>query len=485
MVVFYNPRSSAGRKPILPLSLIALAGTLDEPWTLVDGNLADPLTSLDAALVRAGEDAVLAVTVMPGPQLQEAVPICREIKKRHGRVPIVWGGYFPTQHFETCLSTGHFLDYVIRGHGDAAFPALLRLLREGGDPSTIPGLAWRQGPADIRTTGVAPIPPVPTTMPVERFDLSTYVRRTVLGQRTLGYHSSYGCPFTCNFCAVVSMVGGRWNAQPAAEVARVVRHYIETVGADSVEFYDNNFFTSQKRVGAFAEAVMPLSIRWWGEGRVDTLLRYDDDTWRAMADSGLSMVFLGAESGSADTLAAMDKGGTLRPEHTLQLVAKMRELGIVPELSFVLGNPPDPERDAEQTIAFVREVKRVNPAAEIILYLYSPEPVDGALYDDAVAAGFTWPESLDAWIAPDAARSVHRRNQSWRGRDLSRRIRDFERVLNAYYPTSTDLGLPAMARKGLRAAAALRWHTGFYAHPWGLRAAQKVLRYQRPETTGF
>ncbi len=57
------------------------------------------------------------------------------------------------------------------------------------------------------------------------------------------------------------------------------------------------------------------------------------------------MVFLGAESASAETLARMDKGGTLTPEMTLELVRVMRGHGVVPELSFVLGNPPDPAAD--------------------------------------------------------------------------------------------------------------------------------------------
>ena len=45
----------------------------------------------------------------------------------------------------------------------------------------------------------------------------------------------------------------------------------------------------------------------------------------------------------------------------------------------MVGNPPDPEADLAHTLAFIRKVKQVNPAAEIILYMYSPVPLDGEL----------------------------------------------------------------------------------------------------------
>ena len=67
-----------------------------------------------------------------------------------------------------------------------------------------------------------------------------------------------------------------------------------------------------------------------------------------MRDSGLRMVFMGAESGSDETLKRMNKGGTASTDKTLFIAEKMRGYSIVPEFSFVLGNPPDPEADVAQ-----------------------------------------------------------------------------------------------------------------------------------------
>ncbi|HMM43687.1 MAG TPA: radical SAM protein, partial [Thermomicrobiales bacterium] len=196
------------------------------------------------------------------------------------------------------------------------------------DPYSIPGLAYRR-PSDgeIVSNQLAPIPH-PNQMPdfpYHRVQMPRYIRPTFMGSRTLPHHSSYGCPFQCNFCAVVNMVGGRWFAQSAARTAGVARTLVEGWGVNAVEFYDNNFFTHQARTIDFAERIRDLGIAWWGEGRIDTLMQYSDASWRTMRDAGLKMVFLGAESGSDETLKRMNKGGAASTEKTLAIVRRIFE----------------------------------------------------------------------------------------------------------------------------------------------------------------
>jgi radical SAM superfamily enzyme YgiQ (UPF0313 family) len=323
--------------------------------------------------------------------------------------------------------------------------------------------------------------------PYHRVDVRRYIRRTFMGGRTLPHHSSYGCPFFCNFCAVVNMVNGRWLAQPAERTAATARYLVEQFGVDAVEFYDNNFFVHEARTLEFAERIMDLGIAWWGEARIDTMLKYREHTWERMRDSGLKMVFLGAESGSNATLQRMNKGGTAAVEKTLEIAAKMQQYGIVPEMSFVMGNPPDPESDARETIAFIRKVKRVNPATEIIMYLYTPVPLAGELYERAKAEGFQFPQTLEEWISPAWQEFSQRRSTTmpWLKDPVRQRIRNFERVLNAYYPTSTDIRLNGLRRLALRAVSAWRYHFQCYRFPVELKALHRVISYQRPDTAGF
>ena len=73
----------------------------------------------------------------------------------------------------------------------------------------------------------------------------------------------------------------------------------------------------------------------------------------------------------------------------------------------------------------------------------------------------------------------------WLDGEVRRRIRNFERVINAYYPTTTDIKLTRWRRVALKLASGVRYGLKWYDAPYELRALHRLIQYQRPETTGF
>jgi anaerobic magnesium-protoporphyrin IX monomethyl ester cyclase len=483
VIVLVNPASTHSPRKPLPMSVLAIASMLDGEfdYAIVDGNVEpDPLARI-AALAEHNTLTAIGITVMPGPQLSQAVPLSRAFKRRVPGVPVIWGGYFPSQHTEVVLGDPA-IDYCIRGQGEHSFLALVRVLATGGALDTVPGLSYVES-GRIRHNPIPPLVPLDglPRWPYERLDMRHYFHRHYLGTRVGAHHSSYGCPHACNFCAVVGMASRRWVAESPARVAGVLGHFKDRYGADAVQFHDMDFFISEARTTAVAERVAHLGLSWWALGRVDELMRYRSATWQLMKRSGLKMVFCGAESASDQTLKQMNKGGTATAEQTLDLAVRTREFGVVPEFSFVVGHPPDPEEDLTRTLEFVRTVKAVNEHAEIILYVYSP--VSGS----EPAEGFRFPDTLDEWTSERWRSFALRRDPRtpWAPRSIRQRVRNFETVLNAYYPTVTDLRLTPRRRRMLRTMAAWRYHGRIEATPFELNAMQRLFHYQRPETTGF
>jgi anaerobic magnesium-protoporphyrin IX monomethyl ester cyclase len=498
MIVLFNPRSTTPGKQPLPLSLLALAAVLEGrcPWALVDGNITDePVADIAALLAGSSPQDVtlLCVTVMPGPQLTEAVGVCRDMRARLPHVPIVWGGYFPTQHAETVLAST-FVDFVIRSQGEQPLLGLIDVIQQLGIRNLefgmrTPGVSWKDANGVIvhnQTGSMVGLDELPE-LPYTRVDMGRYLQPTYLGRRTVAHNSSFGCPFACSFCAVVAMTNRRWLAQSPARIERVLRHLVDTYRVDAVQMHDMDFFISEARVAEFAERIAPLGISWWALGRVDTLMQYSDATWEAMKRSGLKMLFSGAESASDATLAAMNKGGKASARLPLELARRMKSYGVVPEFSFVLGSPPDPIGDMERTFDFIRAIKRVNPATEVILYTYTPVPMDGSLYAEASRLGFAFPKTLEEWASDEWRQLMMRRGDGipWIDGSIRRKVRNFERVLNAFYPTVTDRRLTAFRRAVLKAASGWRYALKVYTAPIELQALQRFMRYQRPETTGF
>ena len=490
MILLINPQS-AKRKFRLPLSLLAIAGSVEGKYEvcLLDGNFDRPLERIVAETIRAKSIKYVGITVMPGPQLLQAVPLTRMLRKDFPEVKIIWGGYFPSQHTNTVLESG-LVDYVIRGQGDVAFPLLIDALEHQQSVDGILSVSYCDGDAVINN----PRGPVldPNTLPPTPYhlvDVQRYISKSNIGERTSVCQSSVGCPFVCGFCAVAGEYNGRWLAKDADALVDELLWQKEHWNIDSVMFYDNNFLVSEKRANQFSKRMAGQKIAWWAWARPDTVMTFSDATLEALRDSGCHSLFFGAESSSQELLDAMDKGGTQTPDTVLELCARMKKYGIVPELSFVLGNPSNTiDEDIERDLRFIRKCKEINAKTEIIIYIYSPVFFDDApMFQDALKRGFHFPKTLDEWVSPQWADFDQRKNPMtpWLQPHHVDRIKGFEAVLDAAYPTACDERLTQWQRGLLKALGGWRYQLQFYNAPYEIKVAKRLVRYMQPQSEGY
>ncbi len=493
MIVFVNPRATRPANRRFPLSIMAIGAALPDEisWEIVDGNLPDidPLATIIGHVERqaGGPDPVraIAMTVMPGPQLVSAVPLAKALKLRFPDLPIIWGGNFGSLYPDAVLNAS-YVDWVVRGQGEQTFVELLDALDGRRDPKTIAGLAFRQGDGAtwIGKERVWKSPDDLPAPPYHKIDVDQYLHPTVLGRRSGVYQASIGCPYGCNFCGVISVFGRKEKVQGAARTAEHLAFLVKNHGMDSVHFYDNNFFLNDAQARDVAEHLKPLGLRWWCEARVDALNRFSDATWRALREAGLTMVFCGAESGSDEVLAKMNKGITT--DQILAAAAKTREHGIIPEFSFVFGDPDEPELQLENNLAFIRQLKAVNPAMELISYFYTPTPQRQSTYGDIDARAGT-PDTLEEWIKPEWVAWMTHENPRlpWFQQKLKARAEDFELVLKSRFPSVHDRQTRSWGKLLGQAAAWRRWDQGNYDNPRLLRRIRKLARIVPDDTQAY
>lgn len=499
-VIIFNPRS-ANAKHRIPNSILQVGASIHGKYdyVFVDGNMEkDPWQALKNYL-DSGEFGFFGSTVMPGPQLKEAIPFSKKIREEYPEVTIIWGGYFAANQYKVVLESG-FVDYVINGPGDEAFPQLLDAITQNKKEEIpqIRNLILKSEQGVISKTAKAPLiemdqlPRFPYDYLHSFYPIEGYLGKSYLGNATFSYHSSFGCPFTCSFCAVVPIYNAKWKGFSAKRVYEDVKKMKDLHGIDSVEFHDNNFFTARKRVVEFAELMRNENMIWWGEGRIDTIDKYSDDDLILMKEAGCKMIFLGAETGNDEVLKQMDKGGTQTGAQIKSFAARMHKVGIIPEMSFVLGMPADNEekawRQIEEDIAFIKEIKQINPDAEIIIYVYSPVPTEGSeLYEQIKSAGFQFPQTLEDWLNPVWENFDLRKNPltPWLTPAMIDRIKNFETVLNGYYPTATDFRIKGAKKALLRSVSFLRYQTGLYKYPYEIKLLHKIWKYRQPEISGF
>lgn len=496
-VLLFNPRSASAKYRI-PNSILNIAASIENifEWVIVDGNReTDPYEKI-AGYLKSGTIKYIGFTVMPGPQLKQAIPFSKRIKRDFPNTTMIWGGYFPSNQFPVVIKSG-YVDFIVNGPGDHAFPNLITALEKGASPAGIKNLIYQFNGQLIKTAKEdlieqETLAPLPYDKLNNFYPLDKYLGKTYLGNKTLAYHSSIGCPFTCSFCAVVPIYEARWKAKSATSVYRDIKYIKTAWGADSIEFHDNNFFVSEKRTVEFSKLIRPENMVWWGEGRIDTIDKYKDASLAALRESGCKMIFFGAETGNDEILKKMDKGGTQSAAQIRAFAKRMSAFDIIPEYSFVLGTPADhPDqvmKQIDQDIAFIKEIKEINPRTEIIIYIYSPVPTEGSdLYKRVQASGFHFPEQLEDWIGPQWERFDLRKNPltPWLTTEMVDKIRNFETVLNGYYPTISDIRLNRFRRKFIQFVSGVRYKSSFYQYPYEIKLLHKLWKYRQPEIQGF
>jgi radical SAM superfamily enzyme YgiQ (UPF0313 family) len=175
-----------------------------------------------------------------------------------------------------------------------------------------------------------------------------------------------------------------------------------------------------------------------------------------------------------------------------KFAARMKKFDIIPEYSFVLGFPAEtPEKvmqQINQDISYIKQIKEINPDTEIIIYVYSPVATEGSeLYKQVTASGFRFPEQLEDWLDPVWQNFDLRKNPltPWLTPSMIDKIRDFETVLNAQYPTVSDFRLTPTKRKALRILSELRYQNNIFKFPYELKILQRLWKYRQPEIEGF
>jgi radical SAM superfamily enzyme YgiQ (UPF0313 family) len=497
-IVLVNPTIAKAQSARFPLAILNLAAALEERYetALIDGNVERDFIAATLQTIGSATVDALGVSVMGGPQLRSAIALSRAVRARFPRIPIIWGGHFPTLCADACVAMP-YVDYAVRGQGEETLIELLAALFSGAPAlEAVAGLTWRRDGTTVHNARRAfSTASHARTLPFARLgDPRRYLGRTYLGRRTSGYQAALGCRFRCTFCGVAAMFRGRTAVPPIARLEQDLDHLTGRMGVDSLLLYDNNFFDREADTVPLLEVLARRELPWWCFARADALVNLSAASWSLVRRSRLRMAYIGAESPS-DWLLHDSRKGT-RADQTLAAVERCRAHGVIPELSFMLAPPQDPEGETERTFEYIRHIKRIHPATEIMLYVYAPLPPAAGLRDehvertigelrDAAGTPLVFPATAAQWAEPRWLAYWCHTDTPWLTPRLRRRIRDFTTVLGCRFPTVTDVRASSWGKTALRGLSSWRYRYRRYRGPWELEAARRFVRLWDPRRAGL
>jgi radical SAM superfamily enzyme YgiQ (UPF0313 family) len=492
-VLLINPTIIGKRHARFPLAVLSLRTALEGRYnaTILDGNIDREFVATALRAVGEGVDAV-GVTVMGGPQLTSAIAVSRAIRARAPQVPIIWGGAFPSVCPEATVNAS-YVDYAVRGQGEETLTELLEAhpARDAGALAAIRGLSWcREGQVVHNPDRNFSAASLNRMLSYDTLDNPRqYLPRTYLGERTAGYQAALGCRFRCTFCGVAAMYRGKMALPATARLEHDLGFLRERLGVDAIQFYDHNFFDREVDMVPLLEVLAKFEMPWWCYARSDALANLSAGSWALVRRSRLRMAYIGAESPSDWLLHDIRKG--TRSDQTLAAIEQCRRHGVTPELSFMLAPPQDPEGETERTFEFIRTIKRLHPATEVMIYIYTPLPLRrdntnaaaaraAATLRDSAGRPVLFPRTADGWAEPHWLAYWCHNDAPWLSSRLRRRIVDFTTVLGCRFPTIMDIRASTWGKVALRQLASWRYRYQRYDNPWELRVSRKIIRQWDP-----
>jgi len=151
--------------------------------------------------------------------------------------------------------------------------------------------------------------------------------------------ATIGCSHnTCTFCPMYS--GERFRMRPFEDVFRDLQEARQEHPHVERIFYadgDALCLSTDKLCALLGAAysIFPECTRVSVYGRADNIKAKTDDELRQLKEAGLGMIYLGAESGSAEVLKRVNKGET--PAELIDAVQRAEASGIPVSVTFISG----------------------------------------------------------------------------------------------------------------------------------------------------
>lgn len=185
-----------------------------------------------------------------------------------------------------------------------------------------------------------------TRLVIPRFDLldlDHYVSSPFEKRPVLPFQTSRGCPNHCDFCSVTGFLGHRVRTKPIANVIEE----IERSDPSRIFFVDDNIAGDPTHAEELFKALKPLKLRW--SCQMSTQIGRRPDLIELAAEAGCHACFMGIETINEDSLSSVNKGFNKADEYEA-VFKQLKEVGILPEISLMIGFDGDTVDSLRRTI---------------------------------------------------------------------------------------------------------------------------------------
>lgn len=187
--------------------------------------------------------------------------------------------------------------------------------------------------------------------PVPRFDLLELKKYALMALQF-----SRGCPFTCEFCDIITLYGRRPRTKSPAQLIGELDVLLQLGGRKEIFLVDDNFIGNHKAALELARELEQWQRRngypfgFTTEASIDLASR--PELLDAMVKANFTRVFIGIETPSAESLKEAKKFQNLRRD-PLDCIRFIQEHGLWVMGGFIVGFDSDPPDIFDHQIEFI------------------------------------------------------------------------------------------------------------------------------------
>lgn len=416
-----DPKQWEMQEPYPPLGTLYAAALMRKQHevSLFDSNLSDSPDELEEKLKVIQPDYLVIyddgfnyLTKMCLTVMREAAFSMAKLGKKYGCTVLI-SSSDSSDHYENYLKEG--VDFVLIGEAEFSLQQVIDSLEnKERNFDLIDGIAFKLNDSKLKKTTRRAVINTLDDLPRPAWDLVDMEAYRAVWLAKHGYFSlnigtTRGCPFKCNWCAK-PIYGNRYNSHSPKRVVEDIAFLLENYQPDHFWMCDDIFGLKPGWVQEFNTIVQARSLKFSYkiQSRADLLLAADNI--KALAESGLETVWIGAESGSQRILDAMDKGTTLEQIHSATSLLKKHGIKVAFFLQF--GYLGEENTDIKKTARMVKQLVPDYIGVSVSYPLPGTKFYEKVKGDLSLKANWSDSDDLDMMFhntyAPNYYRKLHR-----------------------------------------------------------------------------
>jgi anaerobic magnesium-protoporphyrin IX monomethyl ester cyclase len=306
-------------------------------------------SGIERCLIVSMPDYVASTAVTA--TINDAVKTLELAKKVKPDAVTILGGVHPTFMYEEVFAGSSAVDYIIIGEGEVTLRHLLEVLECGGDPVTVPGIAFSLPDGTITTTGRRALLENIDELPAawDLLDWCDYYSLVIPGSRLGAISTSRGCDHDCTFCSQQKFWEKSWRARDPLKVADELEYLYTTHQVNVFMITDEYPTRDRQRWETLLDAIIAkdIPIHLLMETRAMDIVRDKEIIWK-YRKAGIIYISTGIDTADQPALDAMKKEQVL--DVMKQVFDILREQEIVSEGSFMVGLPDETSESIKKTM---------------------------------------------------------------------------------------------------------------------------------------